>query len=123
MFNTLTRDKAKELLEVLWVKFNNQPAPPKVGVTAAESGTYTDFANINNGGLKRDGSDGVNDVTYLILDVIDEMHLLQPSSNLQLSKKNSDEFLKRGLEIVRQGWGQPSIFNADMVVEELSTTG
>jgi trans-4-hydroxy-L-proline dehydratase len=120
---TLTRDEAMELLECLWVKFNNQPAPPKVGVTAAESGTYTDFANINNGGLKRDGSDGVNDVTYLILDVIDEMHLLQPSSNLQLSKKNSDAFLKRGLDIVRQGWGQPSIFNADAVVEELLRQG
>jgi len=120
---TLTREEAKELLECLWVKFNNQPAPPKVGVTAAESGTYTDFANINNGGLKRDGSDGVNDVTYLILDVIDEMHLLQPSSNLQLSKKNPEAFLKRGLEIVRQGWGQPSIFNADAVVEELLRQG
>ncbi len=119
----LTREEAKELLECLWVKFNNQPAPPKVGVTAAESGTYTDFANINNGGLKRDGSDGVNDVTYLILDVIDEMHLLQPSSNLQLSRKNPDAFLRRGLEIVRQGWGQPSIFNADMVVEELLRQG
>lgn len=120
---TLTREGAKELLECLWVKFNNQPAPPKVGTTAEESATYTDFANINTGGLKRDGSDGVNDVTYLILDVIDEMHLLQPSSNLQLSKKNPDAFLRRGLEIVRQGWGQPSIFNADMVVEELLRQG
>lgn len=119
----LTRDQAKELLECLWVKFNNQPAPPKVGVTAEESGTYTDFANINNGGMRRDGSDGVNDVTYLILDVIDEMHLLQPSSNLQLSKKSPNAFLKRGMEIVRQGWGQPSIFNADMVVEELLRQG
>jgi formate C-acetyltransferase len=120
---TLSRDEAKELLECLWVKFNNQPAPPKVGVTAAESGTYTDFANINNGGLKPDGSDGVNGVTYLILDVIDEMHLLQPSSNLQLSKKNPDAFLRRGMEIVREGWGQPSIFNADKVVEELMRQG
>jgi len=120
---SLTREEAKELLECLWVKFNNQPAPPKVGVTNAESGTYTDFSNINSGGLKRDGSDGVNDVTYLVLDVIDEMHLLQPSSNLQLSKKNPDAFLKRGLEIVRQGWGQPSVFNADMVIEELLRQG
>ena len=120
---TLTRERAKELLECLWVKFNNQPAPPKVGTTAAESGTYTDFANINNGGLKKDGSDGVNDMTYLILDVIDEMRLLQPSSNLQLSAKNPDAFLWRGLEIVKQGWGQPSIFNADMVVEELLRQG
>ena len=120
---TLTREKAKELLECFWVKFNNQPAPPKVGVTAAESGTYTDFANINNGGLKADGSDGVSEVTYLILEVIDEMRLLQPSSNLQLSKKSPDRFLKRGLEIVRKGWGQPSIFNADLVVEELIRQG
>ena len=119
----LTRDAAQELLQCFWVKFNNQPAPPKVGVTAAESGTYTDFCNINNGGLKKDGTDGVNDITYLILDVIDEMRLLQPSSNLQLSKKNPDRFLRRGLEIVRKGWGQPSIFNADMVVEELLRQG
>jgi pyruvate formate-lyase/glycerol dehydratase family glycyl radical enzyme len=120
---TLTRESAQELLECFWVKFNNQPAPPKVGVTAAESGTYTDFCNINTGGLKPDGSDGVNEVTYLILDVIDEMRLLQPSSNLQLSKKSPERFLKRGLEIVRKGWGQPSIFNADMVVEELLRQG
>jgi formate C-acetyltransferase len=120
---TLTRDRAKELLECLWVKFNNQPAPPKVGVTAAESGTYTDFANINNGGLKADGSDGVNELTYLILEVVDEMRLLQPSSNLQLSKKSPERFLKRGIEIIRKGWGQPSIFNADLVVEEMLRQG
>ena len=120
---SLTRESAMELLECFWIKFNNQPAPPKVGVTAAESGTYTDFCNINTGGLKADGSDGTSPVTYLILDVIDEMRLLQPSSNLQLSKKNPERFLKRGLEIVRKGWGQPSIFNADMVVEELLRQG
>ena len=62
------------------MKFNNHPAPPKVGVTAAESGTYTDFANINLGGLLADGSDGSNELSHLLLDVIDEMHLLQPSS-------------------------------------------
>ncbi|MGD0773544.1 MAG: trans-4-hydroxy-L-proline dehydratase [Candidatus Solibacter sp.] len=120
---TLDREAARELLECFWVKFNNQPAPPKVGVTAAESGTYTDFCNINTGGLNSEGADGVTGVTYLILEVIDEMRLLQPSSNLQLSKKNPDRFLKRGLEIVRKGWGQPSIFNADMVVEELLRQG
>ncbi|SDH23025.1 trans-4-hydroxy-L-proline dehydratase [Desulfosporosinus hippei] len=120
---TLNEEQARELLQCFWVKFNNQPAPPKVGVTAAESGTYTDFANINSGGLKADGSNGVNDVTYLVLDVIDEMRLLQPSSNIQLSKKNPDRFLKRAARIIRKGWGQPSVFNADTVVEELLRQG
>jgi trans-4-hydroxy-L-proline dehydratase len=120
---TLTEEQAIELLELFWIKFNNQPAPPKVGVTLAESGTYTDFANINNGGLRVDGSDGVNDVTYLILKVIDEMRLLQPSSNIQLSKKNPDRFLKNAARIIAKGWGQPSIFNADAVIEELIRQG
>ena len=120
---TLTREKAKELLQLFWIKFNNQPAPPKVGVTIKESATYTDFANINCGGLKIDGSDGVNDVSYLMLEVIDEMRLLQPSSNIQLSKKSPDKFLKKGIEIIKKGWGQPSIFNTDTVIEEMLLQG
>ncbi len=120
---TLTREDAEELLQCFWVKFNNQPAPPKVGITLAESGTYTDFANINTGGLTPDGKDGVNDVTYLILDVIDTMRLVQPSSNIQLSAKNPDKFLKRACEIIRKGWGQPSVFNADVIVEEMLLQG
>ena len=120
---TLTRERARELLQCFWVKFNNQPAPPKVGVTAAESGTYTDFSNIGLGGMKADGSDGVNEVTYLLLEVIDEMRLLQPSSNIQLSKKNPERFLRKACEVIRKGWGQPSIFNADMVVAELVRQG
>jgi pyruvate-formate lyase len=78
---TLTRESARELLECFFIKFNNHPAPPKVGVTAAESGTYTDFANINLGGLLADGTDGSNEVSDLLLDIVDEMHLLQPSTN------------------------------------------
>ncbi len=120
---SLTREKAEELLQCFWVKFNNQPAPPKVGVTAAESSTYTDFANINVGGMRVDGSDGVNELSFLILDVIDDMRLVQPSSNIQVSKKNPDEFLKRAGKIIRKGWGQPSVFNADTIVEELMRQG
>ena len=120
---TLTVEQAKELLQCFWVKFNNQPAPPKVGVTAEESATYTDFANINIGGLQPDGSDGANEVSYMILDVIDEMRLTQPSSNIQLSKRSPDRILKRACEIIRKGWGQPSVFNADLVVDELVRQG
>ena len=119
----LTRDSAEELLQCFWIKFNNQPAPPKVGVTAEESGTYTDFAQINLGGVRTDGSDGVNEVTYLLLDVIEEMRLLQPSASIQVSKKNPDRFIKRAAEIIRTGFGQPSVFNADLIGQELIRMG
>jgi len=120
---TLNEEKAKELLECFWVKFNNQPAPPKVGITLAESGTYTDFCNINSGGLTSEGADGVNDVTYLVMDVIEEMQLVQPSTNIQLSRKNPDKFLNRACKVIKRGMGQPSVFNADAVVAELVRHG
>jgi formate C-acetyltransferase len=120
---TLSEEKARELLQAFWIKFNNQPAPPKVGVTAQESGTYTDFALINTGGVKPDGSNAVNELSYLILDVVEEMRILQPSSMVQISKKNPDQFLKRALKIVKTGFGQPSIFNTDAIVQELVRQG
>jgi formate C-acetyltransferase len=120
---TLTETSARELLQAFWVKFNNQPAPPKVGVTAEESGTYTDFCLINLGGVKRDGSDAVNDLSFLLLDVIEEMRLLQPSSMVQISKKTPDSFLRRALRIIKTGFGQPSIFNTDAIVQEMIRQG
>lgn len=120
---TLTRERAEELLSAFWIKFNNYPAPPKTGVTAKESNTHTDFALINLGGLTKDNRDGVNELTYIILDVIENMRLLQPSSMVQLSKKNPDRFIKRALKIIKTGFGQPSIFNTDAIVQELVRQG
>lgn len=119
----LTRELAREWLECFWIKFNNHPAPPKVGVTAAESGTYNDFTNINVGGILQNGADGVNELSYLMLEVIDAIHLLQPQSNIQLSRKNPDKFLKAACEVIRKGYGYPSVFNADGVVEQMVRVG
>ena len=108
---TVTQEEVYEMLQSFWVKFNNHPSPPKVGVTAEESNTYTDFCLINVGGVKEDGSDGVNEMSYILLDVIREMRLLQPSSMIQVSKKNPDRFIRAAVEIIKTGFGQPSVFN------------
>lgn len=120
---TLDRERARELLQAFWIKFNNHPAPPKVGVTSQESNTYVDFALINLGGVTADNRDAVNELSFLILEVIGEMRLLQPSSMVQLSKKNPDRILKKALEIIRTGFGQPSIFNAEAIIQELTRQG
>ena len=119
----LTKDRAIEYLQSLWIKFNNHPSPPKMGVTAKESNTYTDFSLINLGGLKENGTDASNELTYLILDVIEDMRLLQPSSMVQISKKSPDHLLKRTLKILKTGFGQPSIFNTDAIIQELLRQG
>ncbi len=120
---TLTKEKARELLQAFWIKFNNHPSPPKVGVTAHESATYTDFCLINLGGVTENGYDAVNELSYLILDVIEEMRLLQPSSMVQISKISPDHFLNRALNIIKTGYGQPSVFNTDAIIQELVRQG
>lgn len=120
---SLTEERARELLQAFWIKFNNHPAPPKIGVTARESNTYTDFALINVGGLKEDGSDACNELSYLILDVVKEMRLLQPSSMVQVSRENPDRLLEKAAEIFKTGFGQPSVFNSDAIVQELTRQG
>ncbi len=119
----LTHDEAKELLSCFWIKVNNHPAPPKVGITARESGTYNDFTNINLGGVKRDGSDGTSEVSYLMLDVVEELHILQPGNSVHISSKTPDRFLHAAAHVIRQGHGYPSVFNPDVYILEMLRQG
>jgi len=120
---TLTRDQAKELISCFWIKVNNHPAPPKVGITARESGTYNDFTNINIGGIKNDGSDGTSEVSYIMLEIVEELHILQPGSSVHISAKTPDKFLHAATRVIRQGHGYPSVFNPDVYVQELMRQG
>nr|WP_319401946.1 trans-4-hydroxy-L-proline dehydratase [uncultured Carboxylicivirga sp.] len=120
---TLTREEAKELLSCFWIKVNNHPAPPKVGITARESGTYNDFTNINIGGVTPNGLDGVNEVSYIMLEIIEDLHILQPGSSIHVSSKTPDRFLKEGCKVIRQGHGYPSVFNPDIYIQELLRQG
>ncbi|MCE5345890.1 MAG: glycyl radical protein [Bacteroidales bacterium] len=120
---SISKDELYDLLGCFWVKFNNHPSPPKMGVTAYESSTYTDFCLINLGGVKPDGTDAVNEMSYILLDVIKEMRLLQPGSMVQISKKSPDRFIHKALDIIKTGFGQPSCFNTDSIIQELLRQG
>jgi formate C-acetyltransferase len=119
----VTRLMAKELLEAFWLKFNDQPAVPKVGVTLEESFTYNDFAKINLGGLKSDGSDAINELSYLILEVLDEVRTLQPNTAVLVSSRSPERFVIDALEVVNPGFGEPPFFNFDGAVVKMLRQG
>jgi formate C-acetyltransferase len=54
---------------------------------------------------------------------MDEMKLLQPSSNVQISKKTPLHFIKKACEISRKGWGQPAFYNTEAIIQELLNAG
>lgn len=120
---TLSRDEAKELISCFWIKVNNHPAPPKVGITARESGTFNDFTNINIGGVKPDGTSGVSEVSYMMLEVIEELHILQPGNSVHIAKVTPDDFVLAAGKLIRQGHGYPSVFNPDVYIQELLNQG
>ena len=101
---TLTRDEAKELMSCFFIKVNNHTAPPKVGIRA-------------------DGSDGVSEVSYIMLETIEELHILQPGSAIHVSARTPERFLRAGCKVIRQGHGYPSVFNPDVYVQELMRQG
>jgi len=119
----LTKEKAEELLACFFLKFSSQPAPPKVGVTHEESATYNDFSKINLGGLKEDGSNAVNELSYLILEVYDKLRTLQPNFAVLISEKNSDHFLMSALKVASVGYGEPPFFNHDGIIRKMLRQG
>ncbi|MFA5444370.1 MAG: trans-4-hydroxy-L-proline dehydratase [Bacteroidales bacterium] len=120
---TLTEDEAREWMACLFIKVNNHPAPPKVGVTARESGTYNDFTNINIGGVRPDGTDAVNPVSYIMLETLGELHLLQPGASAHIASCTPDRFLLDSCRVIRKGYGYPSLFNPDVYIKELTRQG
>ncbi|ACN13543.1 PflD1 [Desulforapulum autotrophicum HRM2] len=119
----LDEESAKELLCAWWIKYNNHPAPAKYGVSALESGTYNDFVNISLGGITTDGKDAVNDLSYIFLEILDEIEFIQPQVHVLLSRMNPEHFLKEACKVIRKGRGFPAMFNAEAVIEQQLRVG
>lgn len=113
---------AQEWIDCLWIKFNELTVV-KAGATAKASNTYVDFQNLNIGGLTADGHDGTNAVSYFCLNAHDALRLPQPQLSCLISSKTDKAFIMRACEVVREGTGMPSVFNDDVKVISLLTSG
>ena len=118
----LTRAQAQELLNCIWIKFAELTVA-KEGGTAKASNTYADFQNLNVGGLTADGTDAVNDISYMCLDAQIALKLPQPQLSCLISTKTPQDFLLKSCELARMGTGMPAFFNADEVVQALMDKG
>jgi hypothetical protein len=104
---TLDREQAKELLACFWIKVNNHPAPPKVGVTAKESGTYNDFTNINLGGLRRDGATASASCRSSCSRWSRSCTCSSPAPSVHISARPRTAFCGRPAEVIRKGLRLP----------------
>ena len=113
--NELTADQAQELLDLMWVKFDEITLAKDSG-EAQTSSSYPEFQNLNVGGLTRDGRDATNELSYMCLTALEHTRLPQPGLSAQISSRTSSRFLLRCCELLRLGLGMPAIFNSDVLV-------
>ena len=108
----LTREQAKEWLECWWIKHNY--AYDYQGRVGTNQGINSSFGQlITLGGMNADGSDASNDLTYLMLDIIEEINLLEPKPNIRVHARTPDRLLQRVVEMLAHAQGSPFLINFD----------
>lgn len=68
------------------------------------------------GGILPDGNDGTNELSYLFLELQNQMDLLMPTFGARLSKKTSDRFFRTVSDILIHGQGEPVLYNDDAII-------
>jgi len=111
-----------ELLENTWLKL--------VSMKKIRSWSHTRFSaggplyqNVTIGGLLQDGSDGVNDLSFLILKSVGETRLTQPNLSVRFHPDLNKEFLKECIQVIRMGFGMPAFNNDSIVIPALKEWG
>lgn len=121
-YGRLTKERALEITECLWLKFNEI-----VYMRNAHSAKY--FAgfpigfNIALGGLDENGMATENELTYIFLKAQEEIGLPQPNLSVRLNKGTSDELLETSIKVVAKGSGMPQFFNDESVIKGLLALG
>lgn len=107
----ISSHQAQELLDCLWVKFS-EPCLFQDGKTAAVAAGYNMFQNACCGGITEQGEDGVNDLSYMMLQATLDVRLNQPSLSVRYNPgKNPDSFLRKIVEVIASGCGFPAFHN------------
>ncbi|RPJ84210.1 MAG: formate C-acetyltransferase/glycerol dehydratase family glycyl radical enzyme, partial [Acidobacteria bacterium] len=118
----LTQEQAQELLDLMWVKFDEITLAKDSGESQTSS-SYPDFQNLNIGGLGREGRDQTNELSFMCLTALEHTRLPQPGLSAQVSSKTPPKFLVRCAELLRQGMGMPAMFNADVLTLGMASRG
>jgi pyruvate formate-lyase/glycerol dehydratase family glycyl radical enzyme len=111
----ITRKEALELLQLLWVKFNELGLVYSPLLTAVYGGVAS-LQAITIGGVDDDGKDVTNEITYLVLETAESMKTLEPSIAMRYHDETPDELLSKAIEVIRTGIGYPSLFNDKSII-------
>jgi formate C-acetyltransferase len=116
----ITPAEAQELMEYIWLKFT-ELADFNAPIMGSGAHTTPRYATI--GGQDRLGRDATNELTYIIMDSVRSLGLVEPMMVVRLHRNTPDEFLYRFTDIMRQDAGHYGIFNDEFMIPWLMSKG
>ncbi|MHB1000153.1 MAG: pyruvate formate lyase family protein [Armatimonadota bacterium] len=115
----ITLDEARELIAHFWIKGTEWVGVNPFGGT----GDAQHYQNIILAGVDENGNEVTNEVTYLILDVVEELHISDFPIAVRINKKTPEKLLRRMAEVQRHGGGIVAMYNEDVVIKALHDFG
>ncbi|MFW6011644.1 MAG: pyruvate formate lyase family protein [Desulfosalsimonas sp.] len=111
----ITRQEALEIIQLLWVKFNELGLIYSPLLSSVYGGVAS-LQAVTIGGTDKDGNDVTNDLTYIVLEAAKSMRMIEPSIALRIHDGTPDKLLEKATEVIRTGIGYPSLFNDESLV-------
>jgi formate C-acetyltransferase len=114
----LTLDRAREILAHFFIKGCEWVSGGDYG-----SGDAQHYQNIVIGGVDAGGNLAENEVTFLVLDIIEELGISDFPTTVRLGANASPELIRRTSEVIRLGGGTVAVYNEDKIIETLTGYG
>ena len=119
---TLDNDDALELTALFFIKMNTLNKVRPWDHTEFGVG-YPLYSNLMVGGIKSDGTDGTNELSYLALRAMDLNRLPEPNLSVRFWKDTPRPLLEESARLIREGFGMPSLFADETVIPAMMSIG
>jgi formate C-acetyltransferase len=118
----ITREEAQELLDCLWIKFN-EILKVREELTTLQAGGHPMFQNLIVGGQDLNGNDVTNELSYMCMQAEANIKLPQPSFSIRYHTEAPHDFLHKACEVVRLGTGKPAMYSDITIIPSLLNRG
>jgi len=119
---TLNIEFALYILENMWCRLYSINKIRSWSHTKYSAGSPL-YQNVTIGGKNLDGSDAVNELSFLILKSVGKMRLTQPNLSVRFHSNISKDFMKECTKVIEKGFGMPAFNNDEIVIPSLLKLG
>lgn len=120
--NLLTRSTAKEILSAFSIKMSEIIPVFSDYLTGIHGGMFNGQV-VTVGGLDRDAKDATNELSYIFLEVMDELRMRQPNFHARISKDSPEDYLNKINRMLATGSNSPALYNDSIIVKTMCGNG